>query len=446
MTTGAGEPQTVGSGLLAGRYELGDLLGSGGMADVYAAHDRLLDRDVAIKFVRTANGPAERARFASEARLLAGLTHPALVMVYDASFDGDQPPYLIFRLIDGGTLRQCISDHGPLTSDRAARIGVRLATALAHVHGHGIVHRDVKPSNVLIDSAEACYLADFGLAWSLGSSRVTNSGEMVGTACYLAPEQVTGAVVDQKADVYALGLVLLECLTGRTEYGGTEVEAAVARLSRQPVVPEELGTSWQHLLTAMTAYDPADRPDAARAAHHLNVLTRSQSSTQDTPRRNAAPGVNDTGKRTAAMPRARRVGHERTTSRSWARPRRTTKVDSILGILGAAAVALIVATTGTTGTAGRPIPDSAPRGSTATPAQRAETPQPTRADTARRVAFRTAAPTPSAAARTQSNTSSPPARAKAKFKAVSTAKAGKPAAKPHKGRAIDRRDQRGKSK
>jgi hypothetical protein len=215
---------------------------------------------------------------------------------------------------------------------------------------------------VLVDSTEACYLADFGLAWSLGTSRVTNSGEMVGTACYLAPEQVTGAVVDRKTDVYALGLVLLECLTGRTEYGGTEVEAAVARLSRQPVVSEQLGTSWRHLLTAMTAYDPADRPDAAQAAHQLSVLTQPQSSTQDMPRRNAAPNVNDTGKRTTAMPLAHRVSHEQTTSRLWARPRRTTKVHTALGVVGAAAVALIVATTGTTGTAGQPTPDSAPRG------------------------------------------------------------------------------------
>jgi eukaryotic-like serine/threonine-protein kinase len=405
---------------------------------VYAAHDRLLERDVAIKFVRTANDPVERARFAGEARLLAGLAHPALVTVYDASFDGDQPPHLIFRLIDGGTLRQRINDHGPLTRDRVARIGARLATALAHVHEHGIVHRDVKPSNVLIDSTEACYLADFGLAWSLGSSRVTNSGEMAGTACYLAPEQVAGAVVDQKADVYALGLVLLECLTGRTQYRGTEVEAAVARLSRQPVVPERLGTSWRHLLTAMTAYDPADRPDAAEAAHQLEVLTRPQSSTQDMPGRNAAPGVNDTGKRTTAVPLAHRVGREWTTSRSWARPRRTTKVRTALGVVGAAAMALIVATTGSTGTAGKPIPDSAPRASTATPAQPAETPRPTRADTARPMASRAATPNSSVAARTQSTAG--------QVKVVPTAKAGKPASKPHKGRATDARDRRGKSK
>lgn len=367
--------------VLAERYELGELLGSGGMADVYAARDRLLDRDVAIKFFRPLDERAERARFVGEARMLAGLSHPGLVTVFDAYFEDGRRPYLVMRLVDGGTLRQLINTDGPLPSGRVARLGARLATALAHVHANGIVHRDVKPSNVLIDSAGDHYLADFGLAWALGSARLTNSGELVGTACYLAPEQVTGTAVGPQADIYALGLVLLECLTGRTEYDGTDVEAAVARLSRPPIVPHELGPAWQPLLIAMTDNHPTNRPDAVECARRLRAIARTASATADTTYRDpvhaelrrttrgAVPAIAAAGPCTAE-PRTARLVEPQPTGRPPARSQRVGKLRAGLGAAGATGVALTVLLfTPPAGTAGEPIPDSAPGQSTTVPTQ-----------------------------------------------------------------------------
>lgn len=138
-----------------------------------------------------------------------------------------------------------------------------------YLHGNGVVHRDIKPSNVLIDRSGACYLADFGIARVAGTARLTGRGEFVGTATYLAPEQITDSDASPAIDVYALGLVLLEAVTGERAYTGNEVETALARLSRQPRIPDWLPPAWQSLLTAMTARDPAERPSAARCAERL---------------------------------------------------------------------------------------------------------------------------------------------------------------------------------
>ena len=264
-------PVTTGpDGLLDGRYRLGDVLGRGGVATVYSAVDVLLGRDVAVKVFRSAGSRLDHYRFAAEARLLAGLSHPGLVTVHDVRLD-DERPYLVMHLIAGNTLRELMA-CGPIEPSTTARIGVRIADVLAYIHAKDIVHRDVKPSNVLVDAAGDAYLADFGIARALGAAHLTMSGELIGTAAYLAPEQVTDVDVTPKADVYALGLVLLECLSGRPEYTGTTAEAAVARLSRQPRIGEEVPESWRELLTAMTAREPAERPDAARCAELLATL------------------------------------------------------------------------------------------------------------------------------------------------------------------------------
>ncbi|HEX2131757.1 MAG TPA: protein kinase [Actinophytocola sp.] len=259
-------------GLLGGRYRVGELLGRGGGASVYAAVDVVLGRDVAVKVFQPSDSRIALYRFAAEARLLAGLSHPALVAVHDVCLDEDRP-YLVMQLVRGDTLRRLLDD-GPVAPAAAARIGARLADALAYVHTQDVVHRDIKPANVLVDDAGEGYLADFGIARALSAAHLTLSGELVGTAAYLAPEQVTDVDTGPKADVYALGLVLLECLTGEIEYTGTTVEAAVARLSRRPQVPHDLPSSWRALLTAMTEWNPADRPDAARCAELLRTIVR----------------------------------------------------------------------------------------------------------------------------------------------------------------------------
>ena len=224
--------------VIAGRYELETLCGRGGSAEVWAATDTALGRRVAVKLV-TASGGEDSARVGDEARLLARLSHPGLVPVYDAGTDEAGRPWVVMELVEGETLADVVR-RGPVPSVRTADIGQVLALALAHVHAQGLVHRDVKPANVLIANDGRIRLTDFGIARLVDAARVTATGMAVGTASFLAPEQVTGAPVGPPADVYALGLVLLECLTGRREYPGNAVEVALARLHRPPEVPASL--------------------------------------------------------------------------------------------------------------------------------------------------------------------------------------------------------------
>lgn len=228
----------------------------------------MLGRPVAIKVVR--HDAYDDDRHSGEMRALAGLSHPGLVTLYDAGQDQGRG-YFVMELVEGASLADRLSS-GPLTERETAAIGGTVADALAYVHRGGIVHRDVKPGNVLLDRAGRAKLADFGIARMVDSARVTATGLTLGTAAYLAPEQVVGAAVGPPADVYSLGLVLLECLTGRREYDGRSVEAALARLHRPPVPPAVLPADWRRLLTAMTAREPADRPTAAAAAASLRVL------------------------------------------------------------------------------------------------------------------------------------------------------------------------------
>jgi serine/threonine protein kinase len=264
--------------VLGGRYALGDLLGRGGMAEVYRARDTVLDREVAVKVFRhvESSGPDSEARRTSEVHLLASLSHPGLVTVFDAGSGSDSPgdafAYLVMEYVEGTTLRNRL-DSGPLPPVEAARIGERLATALAYVHERGIVHRDVKPANILLTTDGTPKLTDFGVARLLDSTRLTIEGTTLGTPNYLSPEQVIGSAVSGVSDVYALGLVLLECLTGEVAFRGQGVEAAVVRLHRAPTVPEQFGPEWADLLYRMTDRDPAARPDAAAVAATLATMT-----------------------------------------------------------------------------------------------------------------------------------------------------------------------------
>ncbi|MFI9008032.1 protein kinase [Actinosynnema sp. NPDC053489] len=254
------------------RYVLGSLFGSGGMAEVYRAVDTRLDRTVAIKFFLGEASGEDRIRLDREAEVLGSLRCPGLVEVYGTgSFRGR--PYFVMQPVEGGTLRRRM--RGAMPPEAVAAIGAQVAGVLAHVHANGVVHRDVKPSNILLDpTGRRAYLTDFGLALQAQVTRVTRSGVLVGTAGYLAPEQVRGGDVEPAADVYALGLVLLECLTGRPEYPGGDTEAALARLHRSPRVPADLPDPWAGVLTAMTASDPAKRPSAAECERLLGQARR----------------------------------------------------------------------------------------------------------------------------------------------------------------------------
>jgi serine/threonine protein kinase len=257
-------------GLIGGRYRPERLLGRGGSAEVWCCTDEALDRQVALKLV-TSSGGEDAGRVGDEARLLARLSHPGLVPVYDAGTDDTGRPWVVMELVDGETLSDAIR-RGPMPSQQVADIGARLADALAYVHGEALIHRDVKPANVLLGQDGRVRLTDFGIARLVDAAKVTATGLTVGTASYLSPEQVTAEPVGTAADVYSLGLVLLECLTGKREYPGSAVEVALARLSRPPHVPADLPDGWPGLLTAMTDRDPAQRPVCAQVAEELHAI------------------------------------------------------------------------------------------------------------------------------------------------------------------------------
>ncbi|GAA4542161.1 serine/threonine-protein kinase [Amycolatopsis samaneae] len=247
------------------RYELGELLGSGGTARVYRARDRDADGEFAIKLFHR-NAATFGPRRARETAILRSLDHPGVVRLHDAGQEDDRA-YLVMQLVEGEDLAERLLT-GPLGLDEIVAMAQRLAEALAHVHDRGVVHRDLKPGNVLL-GADGATITDFGVAYLLDTTRVTAVGAVAGTAAYMAPEQVLGEPVGPPADVYALGLVLIEAVTAEREYTGSRVEAALARLVRPPRIPEGLPEALSQLLHLMTARDPALRPTATEVAKAL---------------------------------------------------------------------------------------------------------------------------------------------------------------------------------
>ncbi len=251
---------------LGGRYEVRQHLGGGGAGDVWLAVDTSLERFVAVKVMRNLTDK-DYQRFDAEIRAQAPLSHPSIVRVFDTGTH-DEAPFLVLAFVDGHPLSK-LMDDGPLPVDKVATWGEQIADALAHAHEHGVVHRDVKPSNVLIDEEGRAHLTDFGIAHRPGGERLTATDGFIGSAAYVAPEQVDGSEVTAAADVYGLGLVLLESLTGRQEYTGSPIEAAMARLHRAPQIPTDLPKPWPRLLADMVATDPSERPSAGQVAKVL---------------------------------------------------------------------------------------------------------------------------------------------------------------------------------
>jgi eukaryotic-like serine/threonine-protein kinase len=251
---------------IRGRYRLDEVIGAGGFAVVYRGKDLMLERPVAVKVVPNA-ATDDRQPFAREIAALSPLSHPGIVRLFDGGRAGALA-YLVMELVEGKALDAALAAHAPLPPTAVRALGHQSAEALAHAHAAGRVHRDVKPANLLLDGSGRVHLTDFGVARVLGGT-ATLTVSTLGTAAYLAPEQVRGASVGPPADVYSLGLVLLECLTGARPFPGPPAEAAVARLQRDPAIPAGLPEPWTTLLAAMTAREPADRPPAAVVARRL---------------------------------------------------------------------------------------------------------------------------------------------------------------------------------
>lgn len=222
---------------IADRYRLDGVLGSGGMSRVYRAHDNVLERDVALKVLhdKLSDDPSYVERFRREARAIARLSHPNIVTVIDRG-QVDSAEFIVFELVRGANLKQLLSERRYLPVREALAIVHQAARGLAFAHEHGIVHRDVKPQNVLVDDDGAAKVTDFGIARSLDrESGLTQTGAILGTADYLSPEQATGQPVTEAADQYSLGVLLYELLTGEVPYRGESVVAVAARHVNDPV-------------------------------------------------------------------------------------------------------------------------------------------------------------------------------------------------------------------
>jgi serine/threonine protein kinase len=254
---------------LSGRYELGDRLGSGGMSNVYRATDLILERTVAVKILAEHLSDDERfvARFRREALAVAKLIHPNIVQVYDTGID-ESRHYIVMEYVAGRSGAQILQRQGPLDPETAAEAGIQACAGLDYAHRRGIIHRDVKPGNLMVtggpvgDGPMTVKLTDFGIARALAQTRITQVGSVVGTAAYLAPEQVRGEEATPATDVYALGVVLYQFLTGRLPYEGSSLaELAVRQQNEQPLapstyddaVPETLGGAVLRALEGDTA-------------------------------------------------------------------------------------------------------------------------------------------------------------------------------------------------
>ncbi len=245
------------AGSLSGRYETAEKLGSGGMSNVYKATDLILERTVAVKILAEHLSDDERfvARFRREALAVAKLIHPNIVQVYDTGVD-DGRHYIVMEYVEGRSGAQILQRHGPVGPETAAELGVQACAGLDYAHRRGIIHRDVKPGNLMVFGGPVgggemtVKLTDFGIARAMEQTRITQVGSVVGTAAYLAPEQVRGEEATPATDVYALGVVIYQFLTGRLPYEGSSLaELAVRQQNESPLppstynadVPETLG-------------------------------------------------------------------------------------------------------------------------------------------------------------------------------------------------------------
>ena len=250
--------------LFGGRYKLGEMIGTGGMADVYVAEDTRLARQVAVKVLRSdlARDPSFVARFRKEAFAAAGLNHPGIVAVYDS---GEEPaPYIVMELVSGQTLRDLIHNGERVPLKRALEIGEGILAALEYSHERGIVHRDIKPANIMITNHGDVKVMDFGIARALADlgATLTSTWNIVGTAQYLSPEQALGEVADLRSDIYSTGCLLYEVLTGKPPFtGDTPVSIAYQHVSGVLVAPSKIQPDLPEGVDVLLAVSLAKKPE-----------------------------------------------------------------------------------------------------------------------------------------------------------------------------------------
>jgi tRNA A-37 threonylcarbamoyl transferase component Bud32 len=306
--------------LLDDRYEARDLLGRGGMAKVYLAHDKVLDRDVALKVLREEFADDEEfvERFKREALSAAALSHPNIVSVYDRGEVENGASYIAMEYVPGGTLKERISERGLLDPGAAVSLALQIAEALGAAHECGVVHRDIKSQNILLTATGDAKVVDFGIARAADETTISHRGDILGTAKYMSPEQATGKPATPKSDLYSLGVVLYEMLTGELPYTAESPVAVSMKHLNEPLrppkelnpkIPEDLNA----LVTKLLAKDPEDRYEsAAEAAEDLRRMCDELSPVV------AGPLLDDTGETrvateaTAPLPPA-------ATTQSWRR-------------------------------------------------------------------------------------------------------------------------------
>ncbi|MBT2687985.1 Stk1 family PASTA domain-containing Ser/Thr kinase [Bacillus sp. ISL-47] len=252
---------------ISGRYKILDMIGGGGMANVYLAHDMILDRDVAVKVLRLDFAEDEEfiRRFHREAQSATSLAHPNIVSIYDVG-EEDSIYYIVMEYVDGQTLKQYIQQNSPVRIDEALEIMKQLTSAISHAHQNHIIHRDIKPHNILIDRHGNVKITDFGIAMALSATSITQTNSVLGSVHYLSPEQARGGMANRKSDIYSLGIVMFELLTGRLPFSGeSAVSIALKHLQSEtpslkrwnPSIPQSV----ENIVLKATAKDPFHRYD-----------------------------------------------------------------------------------------------------------------------------------------------------------------------------------------
>lgn len=322
--------------IAAGRYRVERTLGDGAMAKVLLARDGELGRRVAVKLLdeRLAADESFRERFAREARMAASLSHPNVVGVFDVG-ETEGIPYIVMEYVEGRTLDERLRAEGALPPDDVWRVALQVCAGLEHAHANGLVHRDLKPGNLIERSDGTIKIADFGIARALEATELTEAGTIIGTAAYLAPEQAHGEVVTPAADVFALGVVLYELVTGRQPWAVDSLAALAGRgTSAPPPLPPGVPDTLRTVIERSLERRPEDRPTPAEIARKLD----------DRPETDA----------TLVLPPAARAARPQRRERPRPRPTSATRLAWVLAVLvlGLAALGVVLATTGGDGNEG----------------------------------------------------------------------------------------------